>query len=155
MQSIENKILKHISYKLVLGLESQMPEETLDTIELWYGNFVIIDNIESGRINSIQSLIHIHNNCTIKIIDDALRITQGEKTIYILYKADQFNLKIEDWRYIPEFGTQMKSERITIEPEDLKSTTVPYIISPEIYFKDALNYFTTHYSDFNLNNQHL
>jgi len=117
--------------------------------------FIVIDNIESGRIISIQSLVHIHHNCSIKIIDDALRITQGEKIIYILYKADQFNLKIEDWSYFPEFGIQMKSKRLIIEPEDLKSTTVSYIISPEMYFKDARNYFTTHYSDFNLNNQHL
>jgi uncharacterized heparinase superfamily protein len=117
--------------------------------------FIIIDNIESGRINSLQSLIHIHHNCRIKIIDDALRITRRGKIIYILYKADQFNLKIDNWSYNPEFGIQMKSNRIIIEPEDLKSTTVPYIISPEIYFEDARSYFTTVYSDFNLNNHHL
>lgn len=111
--------------------------------------FAVIDNIEAKRINNLQSLIHIHCDCSIELIKDALKITQGEDTICILFKANHFSLKIDDWNYIPEFGILMNSQMIVFEPKDLNSVMIPYLISPIMYFEDARNYFNVYYSNIN------
>jgi len=105
--------------------------------------FVIKDSIETRQIKSFESLIHLNRNCHVESVKNALRVTQEEDTIYIVYDGNCFHVKLDDWTYTPEFGHLVTSQKLIIEPKDPTSKTISYIISPEKYFDDALPFLKT------------
>jgi uncharacterized heparinase superfamily protein len=129
----ENQLLKKYAYthkREILFVENDF--------------FYIKDQVTGKKIFNIKSLLHFHPDCKIEIQGKKIKVTNQEKSIYILFPDSLQSLEIIDWFYVPEYGKTMPSEKVVITPDESCNNIVQYFIVPGENIQYAEKYLNNH-----------
>jgi uncharacterized heparinase superfamily protein len=103
--------------------------------------FFMVDDVVLGdNIENIHSNIHLHPDCEISLSDGAIRLSQENRYIFILYPGDLFKVTVDSWFYNPEFGKIIPSKMLKIHPIKNDVTRLWYLLTPEIHQTNAKKY---------------
>jgi len=99
--------------------------------------FYFEDVIEVKRIKSLESLIHIHPECVIKLDGNTVFISRDSKQIVLLYDLTSAQIEVRDWFYVPEFGKVIDTKVIVLKPNIENQVRLSYIICPLVYLEQC------------------
>lgn len=84
-------------------------------------------------VNTFNSYIHIHPNCTLNVDANEIVVTKNDRNIIIHYQSSNTEMIIAEHVYTPEFGEQITMQTLVFTPKQ-NNNIVKYIISSERNF---------------------
>jgi len=92
--------------------------------------FVIEDKITGRSLQTIESLVHFHPECSIEQKSGMIELYRGDKGICLLWDSEIAEAELKPWFYVPEFGKILQSYKLLLKPEVADQVKLYYVIAP-------------------------
>ncbi len=95
--------------KRKLAYRHQRRIEVRDTVN-------ITDQWQAASVKSVENLIHLHPQCTVKAGPGYVQAERDGVGMRIVFSAHHVKAEIRDWFYVPEFGRVLAAKVLVLMP---------------------------------------
>ncbi len=96
------------------------------------GTVLINDEISGRSIKSVESLLHFHPACGVRLSNNMIEITNNKISIFIIFDRDSVTVSLNDWFYVEEFGKVIQNKVAVFKPKNMSSQSGRLIITLKI-----------------------